>query len=154
MQAVVGDHPLDTAAADGEVSLAQLLGDDLGGGVGVQKAVAQDLADGWVSAAIIRFGAGLLRLEGSEAAALKGGEHLVIALTAIPVFVREVRDVGGQTLAFDDHEEAAGQFVGGCNAEGAGWAGQLVSLQVELESHIHGGRIGAGGGYVYLNMAL
>jgi hypothetical protein len=46
LQAVIGEDALDTALADREVGLAELLGNDLGGGLRVQKAVAQDLAHG------------------------------------------------------------------------------------------------------------
>ena len=141
MQAVVGEHALDTAAADGEVGLAQFLGDDLGGGVGVQKAVTQDLTDGLVGTAVIRFGSGFLRLEGRQAAALKGVQDLVIALAAITIFLGDGGDVSVQTLAFDQHEETAGQVVGGINRQGAGWAGELVGMGLEKQRSIHGARI-------------
>jgi len=78
------------------------------------------------------FGSGLLGLEGGEAAALEGGEDLVIALPAITLFLSKGGDVSCQTLAFDEHEEAASQFVGGFNGEAAGRAGELVSRGIEL----------------------
>lgn len=132
MQAVVGDHSLDTAQANGEVSLAQLLRDHVGGGLGVQEAIAQDLANGLVGTPIIGFGSGLLGLEGGETAALVGGENLIIALPAIAIFLSKGGDVSRQTLAFDEHEEAVSQFVGGFNGEAAGRAGELVSRGIEL----------------------
>ena len=133
LKAVIGDDPLDTAPADGEVGLAELLGDDIGGRVGIQEAVAQDLADRLVGTPIIGFGAGLLRLEGGEATALEGIEDLIIALTAIAILLGDGGDVGFQTFAFDQHEEAVGQLVGGFNGEGAGRAGELVSLGIKLQ---------------------
>ena len=133
LKAVIGDDPLDTAPADGEVGLAELLGDDIGGSVGIQEAVAQDLADRLVGTPIIGFGAGLLRLEGGEATALEGIEDLIIALTAIAILLGDGSDVGIQTFAFDQHEEAVGQLVGGFNGEGAGRAGELVSLGIKLQ---------------------
>ena len=108
LKAVIGDDPLDTAEADREVGLAKLLGDDLGGRVGVEEAVAQDLADRLVGAPIIGFRSGFLRLEGGETAALEGVEDLIIALTAITIFLGDGGDVGFQTFAFDQHEEAVG----------------------------------------------
>lgn len=95
--------------------------------------MAQDLADRLVGAPIIGFGAGLLRLEGGETAVLKGVEDLIIALPAIAILLGDGRDVGIQTFAFDQHEEAVGQLVGGFNGEGAGRAGELVSLGIELK---------------------
>ena len=100
--------------------------------------MAQDLADRLVGASIIGFGSGLLRLEGGETAALEGAADLIIALTAITIFLGNGGDVGFQTFAFDQHEEAVGQFVSGCNGEGAGRAGELVSLGIELKRSIHG----------------
>ena len=73
MQAVIGDDPFDAAQTEGEMSLAEFLGDDFRRGVGIEKAVAQDLADDLAGAAIIGFGPGLFGLQGGEAALLVGG---------------------------------------------------------------------------------
>jgi len=138
LQAVIGDDPLDAAQADGEMSLPQFLGDDLRGRVGVQKAMAQDLAHGLVGAAIVGFGSGLLGLQGGEAAGLEGVEYLVIALAAITIFPGDRVDAGLQTLAFDEHEEAAGHFVIVGDGQGAGRAGELLFVGIELEGGVHG----------------
>jgi len=71
LQAIIGDDPLDTALADRELGLAQLLGDDRGGGLWVQKAVAQDLPHGWVGAAVIGFGPVFCGWRASKPPALK-----------------------------------------------------------------------------------
>ncbi len=68
----------------------------------------------------------------------EGLEDLVIALTAITIFMGDGGDIDLQALAFDQHEEAAGQFVGGFNGECASRAGQLVSLRIELKWSMHG----------------
>lgn len=112
--------------------MAQLLRDHVGGGLGVQEAIAQDLANGLVGAPVSGFGSGLLGLDGGETAALVGGENLIIALPAIAIFLSKGGDVSRQTLAFDEHEEAVSQFVGGFNGEAAGRAGELVSRGIEL----------------------
>jgi hypothetical protein len=148
LQAVIGDDPFDAAQTDGEPGLAELLGDDLGGGVGVQEAVAQDLPDNLVGAAIIGFGAGLLGLESRQATPLVIREHLVIALAAKAMFLRRVGNLRLQTLAFDEHEEAAGLLVGDRNGQGAGWASELMGLGVKLEDCIHGQRLGPSPGIV------
>jgi hypothetical protein len=133
LQAVIGDDALDRAQADGEVSLAQLLGDDVGGGVGVQEEVAQDLADGLVGAAVVGLGTFFLGLEGQEAAVLEAVQELIIAGTGEAVFVGDGADAGLEALAFEEHEEAAGEVVGAVDVEGTGWAGDLVVGEIEVE---------------------
>jgi hypothetical protein len=121
------------------VGLAQLLGDDIRGRVGVQKTIAQDLADDGLGAAVIGFGSGPLGLQGGKAALLEGVQELVITLTAKAVFGGEGGDVGVQALALHEQKETAGRFVGGINREGAGRAGELVRPRVEMKGCIHGG---------------
>ena len=139
MQAVFGDDPVDAALADRELRLAKLLGDDRRGGLGVQKAMAQDLFDGLIGAPVVGLGAGLLGLEGGQTALLEGGKDLVIALPATAIFSRGVGDAGVETLAFHDHQEASGQFIGGCDGQDAGRAGELVCVGIEYEhAFLHG----------------
>jgi len=146
LQAVIGDDALDAAQTDLEVGLAQFLSDDLGGGIRIQKAVAQNLADGLIGAAVVGLGAGLLRLEGGQAALLEGVEDLIVALTAVAVFLSDGGDVVVQTLAFNEHEETGGQRVGAGDGQGAGGTSQLVSFRIELEKGIHGGSLREAGG--------
>ena len=146
MQAVIGDDPLDTAQTDLEVGLAQFLSDDLGGGIRIQKAIAQDLADGLIGAAVVGLGAGLLRSEGGQAALLEGVEDLIVALTAVAVFLGDGGDIVIQTLAFNEHEETGSQRVRAGDGQGAGGTRQLVSFRIELEKGIHGGSLRETGG--------
>ena len=146
MQAVIGNDPLDTAQTDLEVGLAKFLSHDLGGSLRIQKEVAQDLADGLIGAAVIGLGAGLLRLEGGQAALLEGVEDLIVALTAVAVFLGDGGDIVIQTLAFNEHEETGGQRVGVGDGQGAGGTSQLVSFRIELEKGIHGGSLREAGG--------
>lgn len=119
MQAVIGDDAFDAADADGELGLAKLLRYDLGRGVGIEKAMAQDLADGLIGAAIVGFWAGLFRFKGGQTAPQKGVANLVIALTAATIFLCDLGDVGCKAFAFHQHKEAAGKLVGGVDGEGA-----------------------------------
>jgi hypothetical protein len=140
LQAVIGDDPFDAAQTEGQTRLAEFLDDDGGGDLGIQKTVAQDLADELVGAAVVGFGAGLPRLEGGQAALLVVGEHLVITLAAEAVFFGGVGDLRVQALAFDQHQETAGLLVGGGDGQGAGGAGELLGLGIELEAGIHGAK--------------
>src|SRR5208283_6172250 len=115
------------------MGLAELLGNDLGGGIGIQEAVAQDLAHGLVGAAVIGLGAGLQRREGRQAASVEIGQELVITLAAVAVFSSDGADALVQTLTFHEHKEAVGLLIGGWDGQGAGGAGELVSRRIELE---------------------
>ena len=141
MNAVIGDDAVDAAQADPEMGLAQFLGDDFGGGVGVQKAVAQDLAHGLVGAAVIGLGPGLLRLKGRQAPGLIVLQKLIIAWPAKPVMLGDSRDVAFQTLAFQEHEETRGLLIGSSHGQSAGWTDDLVSLGIELQGVRHESRI-------------
>jgi hypothetical protein len=123
------------------MGLTELLGDDLGGGLWVKELVAQDLEDELLGASVIGLGAGLLGFQGLQAARLEVVQELVVSLTAEPEFLSDGGDVVLQTLAFDEHEEAAGLLVGGGDEQGAGGAGELVNIGVELEMTVHGGKV-------------
>jgi hypothetical protein len=141
LQAVIGDDPLDAAQANLELGLAKLLGDHGGRGVWIQKAVAQDLALGLIGAAVIGFGAGLLRLQGAQATGLVVPQELVVARPAKAVLVGEVANMAPQTLAFQEHEEAMSQLVGGGHRQFADGADQLESFGIEVQRRIHAGTI-------------
>jgi hypothetical protein len=133
---------MDTPETDLEVRLAEFLGDDLGGGVGIQKAVAQDLANDLVGAAVRGFRTGLLRQEGGQALLLEAVQQLIIALPAAAVFFGDGGDVVCQTLALDEHQEAVGLQVGGRDGQGARGTDQTVGAGVEMERRrAHGERI-------------
>ena len=58
MKAVLLDDAHDTTRADHEASLAELLGDHVDCGVGIEEAVTNDLANDFVGADLVVFGAG------------------------------------------------------------------------------------------------
>ena len=148
MQAVIGNDALNATLADREVRLAELLSDDLGGGLGVQETVAQDLAFRLAGAAVVGFGSGFLGLEGQQAAGFEGTQDLVIALAAIAVLLGECDDIVVQALTFEEHEEAPSELVARRDGQGTGGAGDLVSFRTELEGCIHGEKIAGRGRYV------
>jgi hypothetical protein len=132
LHTVIGDDAVNAAQADPEMGLAQFLSDDFGGGVWVQKAVAQDLTHGLVGAAIIGFGPGLLRLKGRQASDLIVLQKLIIARPAKPVMLGDSADIIFQTLPFQEHEETMGLLIGSSHGQSAGRADDLVSLGIEL----------------------
>ena len=124
MKAVVGDDATDGAEADGEVGLLEFLGDDLGGGVGVQEEIAQDLADGLFGAAVVGLGAGFAGQQGHGAALEVGCAQLIVAWAGEAEALSDGGGVGVQAFALDEHEEAWGEEVVGADGQGAGGAGE------------------------------
>jgi len=127
------------------MSLPEFFDDHLWGSVWIQEPVAQDLADHLIGAAKIGFGAGLLGHQGGHAALFEGVKELVIALAAETIFLSDRADLTYQTLAFQEHGEAAAGFIGGGNGEGPRWAGERVGNGIELEGCLHGGQSNRGG---------
>lgn len=119
------------------MSLAEFLRDHLRRRVRIEKAVAQDLTNGLVGAPIIGFRPCFLRVEGGNTAAFKSLQDLVIALTAIAIFLGDGADVGLEALAFHEHEDPAGDFVAGLDGEGTGRASEFVSLGIEFKESFH-----------------
>lgn len=148
MQAVIGDDALDGAQTNGEVGLPQFLGDDVGGGVGVQEEVTQDLAHGLIGAAVVGLGAGFVGLEGSDAALEEGVQQLIVAGTGKAVSVRDSGDVLLEALAFHEHEETTRESVVWVYGQGAGRAGELVGGGIERQHRVHAGKVRRSGGYV------
>lgn len=114
------------------MGLAQPLGDHLGRSLRVEKEIAQDLTDGLVGAAVIGFGAGFIGLEGGQAAALEFSQELIITLATIAISLGHSADVPVEALAFNEHQEATGQEVGGQHGQGTARAGEDVFNVVEL----------------------
>src|SRR5216683_608209 len=133
LKAVVSDDAFDAARTDDPAGLAELLGDDVGGGVGVEEAVADDLADDFVGAAVEAFGAAFLAEQGGGAAV---GERLAELEVALFTEAELARGGGGAealALAFDEHGEFAGDLVVWAEGEGAGGADEELLLQIDVE---------------------
>ena len=65
----------------GEAGLAELLGDDVDRGVGIEEAVADDLSLDLVGADGVGLGSAFLAEEGEDSIFLKLFEHLIISLS-------------------------------------------------------------------------
>jgi hypothetical protein len=148
LQAVVGKDAFDAALAEGEVGLAQFLDEDGRGAVGVQKAVAQDLADDGVGAARGGLGAGFVGEERGEAALAVGGVELVITLAGAAVLGGQVHDGLAEALAFQDHEETPRLRIVGGDRQGAGGSADALARGIEREWGVHGAKVRGVGRYV------
>jgi hypothetical protein len=141
LQPEVRNDAFDAAGANAQAGLAEFLGDDVGGGVGVEKAVADDLANDLSGAAGATFRTRLAGCQGAGAANSEGLAELEVALFAEVVLGRGLKGAEPQTLRLDDHEELAGDLVVFRDEQRAGGADQKGLLGVELE-HGSTGRIG------------
>lgn len=133
MKAVVGDDAFDAAGTDDPARLAELLGDDVGGGVGVEEAVADDLADDFVGAAGGAFGAAFLAEQRGGAAVGERLAELEVALLAEAELACGGGGAEALALAFDEHGEFAGDLVVGAEGEGAGGADEELLLEIDVE---------------------
>jgi len=126
LKAEIGDDAFDAAGAEGTAGLAELLGDDLGGGLGVEEAVADDLAHGLVGVAGGAFGAAAVVLQGRGAVGEEGAADLEVTLLAEAKLLGGGEGSESLALALDEHGEVAGDLVGGGDGERTGGADELL----------------------------
>jgi hypothetical protein len=140
LKAVVGDDAFDAAGANDPTGLAEFLGDDVSGGFGIEEAMANDLADDFVGAAVVAFGSAGLAAEGGGAERGEGVSELEIALFAEAELACGLEGSEALALALDEHGEFAGDFVVGEDGEGTSGTKQLLELQIEGEHKDSGAR--------------
>ena len=131
MQAELGDDAIDGPLADGEVTLTKFLRDDLGAGIGVEEAVADDLADHFLGASVGRFGAAFGTEESPPALGEKKRAELEVTRAAVTEFGGGTVNTLATALALDQHGELAGDFIVFGNGQGA--RGALDALGEKLE---------------------
>jgi hypothetical protein len=119
LQAKLGEDAFDAAGADRKAALAQLLGDDLGGGIGIEKAVTHDLLDDLIGAAVMGLGPALLIAECQHAAVLQELTQLKVALPAEAELVGCGGGAHALALSFEEHRELAQDNIGGRRTQGA-----------------------------------
>jgi len=111
LQAELGDDAIDGPLADGEVTLTKFLRDDLGAGIGVEEAVADDLADHFLGASVGRFGAAFGTEESPPALGEKKRAELEVTRAAVTEFGGGTVNTLATALALDQHGELAGDFI-------------------------------------------
>src|SRR5258708_11485104 len=111
LQTEIGQDAADAAGADDQTGLADLLGDEVQGGVRGKEGVANDLMGEVDGAAGRALRAGFATEQGQATALCEGGEELVIALLGVAVL-----DGGGGgtepfAFPFDEHGQFAENLV-------------------------------------------
>ena len=107
------------AFADPEVALPKFLSDDLGAGFGIQKSMADDLTDQFLSAAVVGSRTALAAEKGLAALFKEESPELEVALTAEAEFGSGTVDAFGATFTFDEHGKLTGDLVIIGNGKGA-----------------------------------
>ena len=132
MKAVLLDDADDTASADWETGLAKFLCEDVERGVGIEKAVANDLADDFVGADIVAFGAWLVAKQSWATLFTIELEQLKITLFAEAELLGCLGGTDPLALAFNEHGEAGDNEVIGKNRELSGGAEDAKGREVEM----------------------
>ena len=111
MQAKLLDDPFDASCANVQLALAKLLGNHLRGGIRVEEAMPDHLADHLIGASIVVLGSAFLTEQSQRTLFPEGGAKLEIALSAELVFLGRLCRSEPLAIAFDKHGEFAGDLV-------------------------------------------
>jgi hypothetical protein len=136
LKAVLLDDADDTASADRETGLAKFLCEDVERGIRIEEAVANDLANDFVGADIVAFGAWLVAKQSWAALFTKEFEQLEVSLFAEAELLGCLGGPGSLALAFDEHGEAGDDEVIGKDGELSGGADDPVGRHIELHGVI------------------
>jgi hypothetical protein len=132
LKAVLLDDADDTTSADREAGLAELLGDDVDRGIRIEEAVTDDLANDFVGADVIAFGAGLVALKSQASLLPIEFEQLKISLFAEIELLSGLGGTEPFALAFNEHGQAGDDEVIRTNGKLSGGSDDAVGRQVEL----------------------
>jgi hypothetical protein len=133
LQAEVGNDAFDATGTDDPAGLAEFLGNDRGGGFGIEEAMANDLADDFVGTTVVAFGTAFVILQGEGTADGESLAQLEIALFAKAEFLGGMQGSQILALTFDEHGQFAGNFIVLGNAERPLGPDELLELKIELK---------------------
>jgi hypothetical protein len=132
LKAILLDNAVHAPGTDGETSLAEFLGDDVDRGVGIEEAVADDLAFDFVGTDIVVFRAGLVALESGASVFTVEFEQLKISLFAEIELLGSLGGAEPLALAFDEHGQPGDDDVIRKNRDLSGGAEDAAGRDVEL----------------------
>ena len=105
------DDSFDTAGTQGPAGLREFLGDDGHGGLRIQEAMANDLPDDFIRAAVVPMRSALPALQGEGTPLSEGPAKLKVALLAESELACRLKRSETLTLTGDEHREFAGDLV-------------------------------------------
>jgi len=132
LQAIVRNDPFHAADAQSVSGLTELLGDHLRGGVGIQKAVPNHLANDLRRAPVVRLGATFLTLQGGGALRGKERAELEVALFAVAEFLGSQKRSQSFALALNEHQKLGCQLVVPGNREPSSTPDHNVLLKIKF----------------------
>lgn len=132
LKPVLGDDPFDAAGADGPAALPQLLRDNLRGGVGVEKAMPDDLSDHFGRSPILRFGTAFLAVQCNRAGLLEGGAELKVTLLAETELCGGLQRSRSLAFTFHEHHELPRDLVILTHVQDTAGPDQTVAFRIEL----------------------
>lgn len=118
MESELGNNAVDGPFADTKVTLSEFLSDNFGACFGIKEAVADNLADEFLSATVMGSGTSLRADQSLATFFKKKGPQLEVALTAVAEFVGNLVNAFGAAFTVDKHGELAGDFIGFGNGKG------------------------------------
>jgi hypothetical protein len=144
LRTVLLDDAFDAAGTDLEAGLTELLGDDVGRGIGIEEAVTDDLAFDLVGADMVGFGSAFLRLEGQDTILLKSFKELIIPLSCQAVLLGGVGDAEFAAFSLDEHEQPWGDLVALGDEELSSGSGDAAIRKDEVHQRVLGWVRGGG----------
>jgi hypothetical protein len=122
LKAIFREHPFHTADGKGKPILVEFLGNNLWRDVGVEKAVADNLAYDLLGSAVVAFGPGFVAFEAVGPMVFKLLQDLVIALSGVAKLLGRLGGTQAFTLAFHEHGKFESDFIIFLDRQRSCWA--------------------------------
>jgi hypothetical protein len=111
LKAIFREHPFHTADGKGKSILVELLGNNFWRDVGVEKAIADNLAYDLLGSAVGALGPGFVAFESLGPMVFKQLQELVIALSSVAKLFGRFAGAQAFTLAFHEHGKLESDFI-------------------------------------------
>jgi hypothetical protein len=122
LKAIFREHPFHAADGNGKPILVEFLSNNFGREVGVQKAIADDLAYNLRGSAVVTFGSGFVAFESIGPMVFKLLQDLVVALSGEAKLLGRLGGAQAFTLAFKEHGELESDFIIFPDGKRSSWA--------------------------------
>lgn len=131
MEPELGNDAVYGPFADVKVTLPEFLSDDIRGGLRIQEAMADDLANEFLSATVVGLGTSLGADQSLAALFKKERAELEVALAAESEFGGNTVNAFGAAFTVDQHGKLAGDFIVVGNGQGSEIALDAFSEKLE-----------------------
>jgi hypothetical protein len=111
LKAIFRQHPFHAADGNGKPILVEFLGNNLWRDVGVEIAIADNLADDFVGSAVMTFGPGFVAFEPFGPIILELFQDLVISLSGVAKLFGRGGGAQAFTVAFHEHGKLESDFI-------------------------------------------